>query len=88
LYDLKIMIFLEEVLNVLTTPFVLRFSLPNCRDKIVDFFWELTVYVDGIGYVCSFAVFDFERPGKVTLPSTTPIVNEFPLPFFSVEPGI
>jgi len=62
------MIFLEEVLSVLTTPFVLWFALPNCSDKIVDFFREFTVHVDGIGYVCSFAVFDFERPGKVTAP--------------------
>ena len=62
------MIFLEEVLSVLTTPFVLWFALPNCSDKIVDFFREFTVHVDGIGYVCSFAVFDFERPGKVTTP--------------------
>lgn len=67
LYDLKIMIFLEEVLSVLTTPFILWFSLPNSSEKIVDFFREFTVHVDGIGYVCSFAVFDFKRHGKVYL---------------------
>ena len=55
-------------MSVLTTPFVLWFALPNCSDKIVDFFREFTVHVDGIGYVCSFAVFDFKRPGKVTAP--------------------
>jgi autophagy-related protein 9 len=65
LYDLKIMVFLEEILSVLTTPFILWFSLPNCSDKVVDFFREFTVHVDGIGYVCSFAVFDFKRHGKV-----------------------
>jgi autophagy-related protein 9 len=59
------MVFLEEILSVLTTPFILWFSLPNCSDKVVDFFREFTVHVDGIGYVCSFAVFDFKRHGKV-----------------------
>lgn len=65
LYDLKIMIFLEEVLSVLTTPFILWFSLPKCSERIVDFVREFTVHVDGMGYVCSFAVFDFKRHGKV-----------------------
>lgn len=59
------MIFLEEILSVLTTPFVLWFSLPNSSERIVDFLREFTVHVDGIGYVCSFAVFDFKRHGKV-----------------------
>ncbi len=61
------MVFLEEVLSVLTTPFILWFSLPNSSERIVDFFREFTVHVDGIGYVCSFAVFDFKRHGKVRL---------------------
>jgi len=61
------MVFVEEVLSVLTTPFILWFSLPNCSERIVDFFREFTVHVDGIGYVCSFAVFDFKRHGKVCM---------------------
>src|SRR5271155_3212040 len=55
------MIFLEEVLSVLTTPFILWFSLPNSSEKVVDFFREFTIHVDGVGYVCSFAVFDFKK---------------------------
>ncbi|CAG8542344.1 8435_t:CDS:2, partial [Scutellospora calospora] len=34
-------------------------------DQIVDFFREFTVHVDGLGYVCSFAEFDFKRHGNV-----------------------
>lgn len=63
-YDLKVMIFLQELLSVIVTPFVLWFSLPKCSDRIVDFFREFTVHVDGIGYVCSFAMFDFKRNGS------------------------
>jgi autophagy-related protein 9 len=61
LYQLKIVIFLEEVLSIIITPFVLWFSLPKCSDQIIDFFREFTVHVDGVGYVCSFAVFDFKK---------------------------
>ena len=61
LYQLRIVIFLEEILSIIITPFVLWFSLPKCSDQIIDFFREFTVHVDGVGYVCSFAVFDFKK---------------------------
>lgn len=61
LYQLKIVIFLEEILSMIFTPFVLWFSLPNCSDRLIDFFREFTVHVDGMGYLCSFAVFDFKK---------------------------
>jgi autophagy-related protein 9 len=61
LYQLKIMIFLEEVFSIIVTPFILWFSLPKCSDQIIDFFREFTIHVDGVGYVCSFAVFDFKK---------------------------
>jgi autophagy-related protein 9 len=61
LYQMKIVIFLEEVLSIIFTPFVLWLSLPQCSDRIIDFFREFTIHVDGLGYVCSFAVFDFKK---------------------------
>ncbi|PKS07066.1 hypothetical protein jhhlp_005663 [Lomentospora prolificans] len=63
LYKLKWVIFLEEILGIITTPFILLFALPNCSNQIIDFFREFTIHVDGLGYVCSFAVFDFKRTG-------------------------
>lgn len=60
---MKIGIFFHELLSVLLTPFILFFSLPPCAGAIVDFFREFTVHVEGVGYVCSFAVFDFRRHG-------------------------
>ncbi|KAI1612467.1 autophagy protein Apg9-domain-containing protein [Exophiala viscosa] len=59
LYQMKVVIFFEEVLSMIFTPFVLWFSLPKCSERIIDFFREFTVHVDGIGYVCSFAEFGF-----------------------------
>ncbi|KAI9868370.1 MAG: autophagy protein atg9 [Trichoglossum hirsutum] len=64
LYQMKVVIFIEEMLSIIFTPFVLWFSLPKCSDRLVDFFREFTVHVDGLGYVCSFAVFDFKKGGN------------------------
>ncbi|KAH6918473.1 autophagy-type protein 9 [Coprinopsis sp. MPI-PUGE-AT-0042] len=65
LFAMKALIFGQEILSVLTTPFVLWFSLPECAPAIIDFFHEFTVHVDGRGYVCSFAEFNFERHGNI-----------------------
>lgn len=64
---MKAMIFIQELLSVVLTPLVLWFSLPDCAPAIIDFFREFTIYVDGLGYVCSFAVFDFKRHGNVNV---------------------
>ncbi|EQK98489.1 Autophagy-related protein 9 [Ophiocordyceps sinensis CO18] len=61
LYKMKVVIFLEEVMGIITTPMLLLFSLPKCSEQIIDFFREFTIHVDGLGYVCSFAVFDFKK---------------------------
>ncbi|KAI8646837.1 autophagy protein Apg9-domain-containing protein [Parasitella parasitica] len=65
LFDYKVGIFAQELTSVVFAPLVLCLSLPDSADQIVDFFREFTVHVDGLGYVCSFAQFDFERHGNV-----------------------
>lgn len=64
LYSLKLTIFIKEVFSVLATPFILCFSMTESAPAVIDFFREHTVHVDRLGYVCSFAVFDFARHGK------------------------
>lgn len=61
LFKTKVMLFLTEMLCIITTPYIIFFNLPKCSDQIIDFFREFTIHVDGVGYVCSFAVFDFKR---------------------------
>ncbi|GAA6039812.1 hypothetical protein JCM8097_004231 [Rhodosporidiobolus ruineniae] len=63
LFQMKVSLFLQELFSVLLTPFVLWYTLPTSAADVVDFFREFTVHVDGLGYVCSFAVFDFKRHG-------------------------
>ncbi|THH10276.1 hypothetical protein EW145_g1440 [Phellinidium pouzarii] len=76
LFDMKVMIFVRELLSVVITPFLLCFSLPNCAPAIVDFFREFTIHVDSLGYVCSFAVFDFKRHGNVHFGAPTTVRDE------------
>ena len=73
LYKMKLVIFFEELSSMFFTPFILWYSLPACSDRIIDFFREFTVHVDGIGYVCSFAEFNFQRRG--TAPTSKAMQN-------------
>ncbi|KAF8590038.1 APG9-domain-containing protein [Ramaria rubella] len=75
LFQMKVVIFAQELLSVVLTPFILWYSLPPCAPAIVDFFREFSVHVDGLDYVCSFAVFDFKRHGNVKYGAPTE-VNE------------
>jgi autophagy-related protein 9 len=65
LFTMRILIFVQELLSVILTPFILWFSLPTCAPAIIDFFRDFSVHVEGRGYVCSFAEFNFERHGNV-----------------------
>ncbi|KAF8136485.1 putative transmembrane protein [Boletus edulis] len=76
LFTLKIVNFLQEIVSVVTTPFVLWFSLPPCAPAIIDFFHDFTVWVPGRGYICSFAEFDFKRHGNVKFGAPTKIQDE------------
>ncbi|KAH8099544.1 APG9-domain-containing protein [Cristinia sonorae] len=76
LFAMKIVIFAQEILSVIMTPFVLWYSLPPCAPAIIDFFREFTIHVDGLGYVCSFAVFDFQRHGNVKFGAPTTVDDE------------
>ncbi|KAK9457674.1 autophagy protein Apg9-domain-containing protein [Dipodascopsis uninucleata] len=64
-YSLKVVLLLQEMVSIIFTPFVLWYSLPKSSEKIIDFFRECSLYVDGIGYVCCFAVFDFSKKPQV-----------------------
>lgn len=87
LYQMKVVIFLEEMLSIIFTPFILWFSLPKCSDKIVDFFREFTVHVDGLGYVCSFAVFDFQKGANVPGKHKDGIAQDLRGEYYSTKDG-
>lgn len=64
LFSLQIYIILMEILSVILTPWILWFKISQCLGAIVDFFREYSVHVDGLGYVCYFAMFNFEEKDK------------------------
>ncbi|WQF85139.1 hypothetical protein CDEST_10153 [Colletotrichum destructivum] len=70
LYKLKMLILVEEILGILTASLVLIYSAPKCSDQIIDFFREFTIHVDGVGYICSFAEFDFKKGAGKTKQAT------------------
>ncbi|KAJ9603586.1 autophagy protein atg9 [Cladophialophora chaetospira] len=74
-YQMKLVIFLEEVLSIFFTPFMLWVTLPRCSERIIDFFREFTVHVDGIGYVCTFAEFHFMGQAIRPLPKERVTAN-------------
>jgi len=65
MYEYKVVVFLQELLGIILVPFILCFTLPNSSQAIVDFFREFSVEKDGhIGFICSFAAFDFGKNGN------------------------
>lgn len=66
-----------EILSVVFAPLILWLSLPNSAEAIVDFVREFTIHVDSLGYVCSFAVFDFKRHGNVKYGAPSAVSNDY-----------
>ncbi|ODV97630.1 hypothetical protein PACTADRAFT_24517, partial [Pachysolen tannophilus NRRL Y-2460] len=60
-YNLKLIIILKELMSLILLPFILCISLPKSSNRIIDFFREFSVHVDGLGYVCTFAMFNFDE---------------------------
>lgn len=60
LYNLKLILIFKELCSLILLPYILYVSLPDSCDKIIDFFRDFSVHVDGIGYVCSFAMFNLD----------------------------
>jgi autophagy-related protein 9 len=75
LFPTKYVLFTREFLGLFLNPYILYFSLPKNAEELVEFFREFSVQVDGLGYVCSFALFDFERHGDMRLLEPTVDTN-------------
>lgn len=69
LYNLKLVLIGKEICSLILLPWMLYISLPSSSEKIIDFFRDFSVHVDGLGHVCSFAIFNLnqeERSDKVS----------------------
>ncbi|KAK1090086.1 autophagy protein atg9, partial [Friedmanniomyces endolithicus] len=67
---MKVLIFVEEILSLIVAPWILLRNAGKRSERIIDFFREQTVHVDGIGYQCNFAVFGFKKDPNAADPTT------------------
>ncbi|XP_074585130.1 autophagy-related protein 9-like isoform X2 [Curcuma longa] len=58
------MMLLEEMASIFVTPYLLIFVVSKHVDDILQFILKFTVYVHGVGDVCSFSSFDFQSHGN------------------------
>ncbi|KAI5596982.1 hypothetical protein BDE02_02G037700 [Populus trichocarpa] len=58
------MMLLEEMASIFLTPFLLLFVVPKHVDGILQFIADFTVDVEGVGHVCSFSTFNFQKHGN------------------------
>ncbi|OQR88297.1 autophagy-related protein [Achlya hypogyna] len=63
LFPYKAVLFLEECVSVLLTPYLLCFALPPLAEDIVAFCHDHSTTLPGVGAVCRFAEFDFDAYG-------------------------
>ena len=57
MFAYRLVVFLEEILSVFLTPYVLWFILPRAAPEIATFFADNTETQPGLGDVCRFALF-------------------------------
>lgn len=74
MYQMKVVIFIEEILSLIVAPWILWRNSGKRTERIVDFFREQTVHVEGIGHQCNFAVFGFKKDPNAEDP--TAVLNE------------
>lgn len=64
LFQYTVVMLVEEMASIFITPYLLIFELPKRVDDILRFISDFTVYVDGVGDVCSLSLFNFRRHGN------------------------
>lgn len=57
LFNLKLVVFLEEIIGFLLNPILLFFTLPSIAPQIIAFYKDNTTTVQGVGDICSNALF-------------------------------
>lgn len=64
LFQYTIVMLVEEMASIFITPYLLIFEVPKRVDDILRFISDFTIYVDGVGDVCSLSLFNFGRHGN------------------------
>lgn len=65
MYEYRIFIYFKEIIGVIFTPFILFFHATNYSEKIINFVKKHSVENEDLGYICSYATFDFQKYGDI-----------------------
>ncbi|XP_045470164.1 autophagy-related protein 9A isoform X1 [Harmonia axyridis] len=87
LFQLRIQGIIEDLISPFMTPFLLFFYVAPKSKDIVDFFYNFTVSVTGVGDVCSFAVMDIRKHGNPDWHHKNVHDREVPTQFAQAEDG-
>ncbi|KAL7559300.1 hypothetical protein ACA910_001383 [Epithemia clementina (nom. ined.)] len=63
MFKFKAQLFLQEVLSLILSPYILCVSLPRCAEAICEFVLSIKSEVPGVGEVCGYATFNFDVYG-------------------------
>jgi autophagy-related protein 9 len=61
MFQFKAKLFLVEVLSLIAAPYVLCVSLTKCAEPICEFILAIRADVAGVGDICGYSTFDFEK---------------------------
>ena len=64
LFTLKLISFFKEFISLFGVVYILWSELPLRIEAILDFVDDVSVDIDGVGTVCSYAIFDFNKHGN------------------------
>lgn len=64
LYSLRVVVICQELLLIVLAPFVLWFRILQNLGAIIDFFRDYSIHVDHLGYICYYAMFNFDKQKK------------------------
>lgn len=81
LFTLKLVSFFKEFMSLFGVVYLLWVEFPGRIEGILDFVDDVSVDIEGVGTVCSYAIFDFNKHGNPTVFLFSFFINGF----FSME---
>ena len=82
----RYVLFIRELIGLITNPLVLYCSLAPSAGAFVEFVREFTVQSESLGYICTFAQFDLEQEKNVLLAARDAKLEKSILSFKSNNP--
>jgi len=81
MFQSKLQLFVKEILSIIVSPIILCYNLPKCADAICEFILTTKTEIPGLGDVCGYSTFNFDKFGDEcwegrTIARDTPEISE------------